>query len=110
MQTDIKYKIEFFTDWHCSSGLAAGSDVDLLVIKDRNNLPYVPGKTIKGLVKEAIEELILCKACYVNDNTLESLKNTVLGAGTNEQQRKDKYNNIPIKGTSYFTNAELSAS
>ena len=54
---DIKYKITFHTYWHCGSGLAAGADADLLVIKDREGLPFVPGKTIKGLVREAIDLL-----------------------------------------------------
>ena len=49
----IKYEIEFFSNWHCGSGLAAGADVDALVIKDKNGLPYVPGRTIKGLLREA---------------------------------------------------------
>ena len=52
--TDIKYKITFFSNWHCGSGLAAGADTDELVIKDRNGLPYVPGRTIKGLLREAV--------------------------------------------------------
>ena len=30
---DIIYKIEFFSDWHCGSGLSSGADVDLLVVK-----------------------------------------------------------------------------
>ena len=51
--TNIKYKITFYTNWHCGSGLAAGADTDELVIKDRNGLPYVPGRTIKGLLREA---------------------------------------------------------
>lgn len=54
---DIKYRIEFFSNWHCGSGLAAGADVDALVVKDSNGLPYVPGKTIKGLLREAAETL-----------------------------------------------------
>lgn len=54
---DIKYKIELFSNWHCGSGLAAGADVDALVVKDCNGLPYVPGKTIKGLLREAAEVL-----------------------------------------------------
>ena len=53
----IKYKIEFHTDWHCGSGLAAGADVDALVVKDKNGMPFIPGKTIKGLVREAVEEI-----------------------------------------------------
>jgi CRISPR/Cas system CSM-associated protein Csm3 (group 7 of RAMP superfamily) len=55
--TTVNYTIEFFSDWHCGSGLAAGADVDALVIKDKDRFPYIPGKTIKGLVREAIEIL-----------------------------------------------------
>lgn len=51
------YQIEFFSNWHCGSGLAAGADVDALVIKDRQGLPYVPGRTLKGLLREAAENL-----------------------------------------------------
>ena len=53
----IGYEITFHTDWHCGSGLAAGADVDALVIKDKDGLPFVPGKTIKGLLREAVEYL-----------------------------------------------------
>lgn len=51
--TDVRYKITFFSSWHCGSGLAAGADTDELVIKDRDGLPYVPGRTVKGLLREA---------------------------------------------------------
>lgn len=54
---EIYYEITFHTDWHCGSGLAAGADVDALVIKDKNGLPFVPGKTIKGLLREASEDI-----------------------------------------------------
>lgn len=49
---DISYEIEFFSNWHCGSGQAAGADVDALVIKDKDGLPFVPGRTIKGLLRE----------------------------------------------------------
>ena len=54
----MEYEIRFLSQWHCGSGLAAGADVDSLVVKDKNNLPYVPGKTIKGLVREAAEDIL----------------------------------------------------
>lgn len=53
----MDYKIEFFSNWHCGSGLAAGADVDALVIKDGDGLPFVPGRTIKGLLRDAATEL-----------------------------------------------------
>ena len=39
--------------------MAAGADVDALVVKDKDNLPFVPGKTIKGLIREAADVLTL---------------------------------------------------
>lgn len=62
----IDYKIEFHSYWHCGSGLAAGADADALVVKDKDGLPFVPGKTIKGLLREAATELLCLKDKTVN--------------------------------------------
>lgn len=51
----LTYELQFFDYWHLSSGLSAGAKLDSTVVKDANNLPYAPGKTIKGLVKEMLE-------------------------------------------------------
>lgn len=51
----IKYKVEFLDYWHLSSGLSAGAKLDSTVVKDENSLPYLPGKTLKGLVREMAE-------------------------------------------------------
>lgn len=91
---DIHYKIHFFTDWHCGSGLAAGADTDMLVIKDRQDMPYIPGKTIKGLVKEALED-IKCFRGDVNDE----LYRKALGYFDNKETAE--------KGECFFTNAIL---
>jgi len=32
--------------------------VDALVIKDKDQLPFIPGKTLKGLVREAVENYL----------------------------------------------------
>lgn len=49
----IHYTIKFHSYWHCGSGLSAGADIDSLTIKDKNGLPFIPGKTIKGLLRDA---------------------------------------------------------
>lgn len=53
MMRKITYNVEFYSDWHCGSGLAAGAEADAVVVKDKDGLPFVPGKTLKGLVDEA---------------------------------------------------------
>ncbi|KAA6340949.1 hypothetical protein EZS27_011218 [termite gut metagenome] len=95
---NIKYKITFFGDWHCGSGLSSGVDVDLLVIKDENNLPFIPGKTIKGLVREAVEEINqLSKS---DDDETKEMIHQAFGYF-------DKKNKEATKGLCFFANAEL---
>ncbi len=53
----IKYEIKFLDYWHLSSGLSAGSTLDSSVVKDKDGIAYIPGKTIKGLAREMAEEL-----------------------------------------------------
>ena len=74
--TDIKYKITFYSNWHCGSGLAAGADTDELVIKDRNGLPYVPGRTIKGLLREAA--MMLSQFISIPEESINRLQSAIL--------------------------------
>lgn len=103
---NIKYKIEFFDAWHTGSGLAAGADVDALVIKDKNNLPYIPGKTVKGLVREALEDILKFK----NADKQSVLKKN-FGVFIEEKEQKDdsEGNTKEMeRGDIFFTNAHLS--
>ncbi|MBD1389280.1 hypothetical protein IC617_07575 [Neiella sp. HB171785] len=49
-------KLEFLSPWHVGSGLSAGAFADLLVNKDDNQLPIVPGKTLKGILRDALAQ------------------------------------------------------
>jgi len=49
----IKYTITFLEYWQVSSGLGIGSAADSECLKDRYGLPYIPGKTLKGLWRDA---------------------------------------------------------
>lgn len=108
---DIKYKIEFYSDWHCGSGLSSGADLDELVIKDQNGLPFIPGKTMKGLIREALEDIK-----YFSDSDLDLA--LVLGEEANnkiipdqEKQTEKEINKEQIcydkQGICFFKNAEL---
>jgi len=52
---NLKYTISLHAVWHCGSGESKGADMDALVIKDKNGLPFIPGKTIKGLIKDGMQ-------------------------------------------------------
>lgn len=67
----MKYQIKFLSDWHVGSGLAAGAETDAEVLKDENKLPYIPGKTIKGLLKAALYEMNTVK--HVDEDVVNEL-------------------------------------
>ncbi|MBN1297678.1 hypothetical protein JXA80_12935 [bacterium] len=50
-----KLTIDILSYWHISSGHGRGGDVDALVLKDTDGLPYLPGRTLKGLIREAVQ-------------------------------------------------------
>ena len=91
---NIIYEIEFFSNWHCGSGLAAGADVDALVVKDKQGLPYVPGRTLKGLLREAANEL-------ANDQTKVNL---IFGISGDQEKWSEEIERV---GCAFFGNATL---
>jgi len=93
--TEITYKIKFFSDWHCGSGLGAGAETDAEVIKDSTGLSYVPGKTIKGLLKDACQEI----SDVQNEKISQEIITSIFGFG--------EENNSSIKGNAFFSNAKL---
>jgi CRISPR/Cas system CSM-associated protein Csm3 (group 7 of RAMP superfamily) len=52
----ITYNLTFKTPFHCGTGLRAAL-IDRTVVRDRDEYLYVPGSTIKGVVREHCERL-----------------------------------------------------
>ncbi len=97
METErIKYTITFLSDWHAGSGLSSGAEADAVVIKDKQNLPYLPGKTIKGLLKDVLEDFTEVQPTLLNAEFIK----------TNFGKYDDK-KKITDQGTLFFSNAEL---
>jgi CRISPR/Cas system CSM-associated protein Csm3 (group 7 of RAMP superfamily) len=55
---EITYQIQFHSFWHSGSGLSGGVITDAHVLKTKNGLPYIAGKTLKGLLREAAEKIM----------------------------------------------------
>ena len=48
-------RIEFQSDWHIGTGAGIPGSVDRQVLRDSQGLPYVPGKTLTGIIRDAAE-------------------------------------------------------
>lgn len=98
----MKIKIQFFTYWHCGSGSSGGSRTDALVTRDAKGLPYIPGKTLKGHIREMAESLEDCtfvNECFggsSNDGKDDREKDICY-----DESYKDK------EGKCYFSNATI---
>jgi len=98
-------KVKFFTYWHCSSGSSGGSSMDALVARDENNLPYIPGKTLKGHIRDMAITL-------KNDEDNKIFVNNCFGYSTEKEDfgyDKSKLSkpNKEREGKCYFSNATL---
>lgn len=49
----LQVQFELFNWWHAGSGEAGPGDLDATVVRDDDGLPYLPGKTVKGLFRDA---------------------------------------------------------
>lgn len=47
-------KLDFQNYWHVGSGRSAGHHLDAVCLKDSHELPFVPGKQLKGLLRHAV--------------------------------------------------------
>lgn len=99
MNQRIIYKIEFFSYWHTGSGLAGSTYADAIVNKNDKGLPIIPGKTLKGLLRDAAEQINY----FDSDAVTKEFIQNVFGVDS-EKEGVDLKN----EAKAFFTNAELS--
>lgn len=80
----ISYKITFLDFWHCGSGVSGGAKYDNMPIQDKDGFPYIPGKTIKGVLRDIAKDSPLKDMCFgTKDNrTLLHFSNAELNITT----------------------------
>ncbi|MFO0258704.1 MAG: RAMP superfamily CRISPR-associated protein [Pseudanabaena sp.] len=53
--TDFMLNISMLSDWHVGTGAGRVGDIDRLVQRDHNGLPYIPAKTLTGIWRDGCE-------------------------------------------------------
>ena len=99
----LHYTLQFYDYWHTGSGLSGGTYADQVVNKTGNGLPIVPGKTIKGLLRHAAEDLLV-----LGDEAFSQEQITLI-FGEQSEQKTDKESPATKVGTCWFSSAELPA-
>jgi CRISPR/Cas system CMR subunit Cmr4 (Cas7 group RAMP superfamily) len=55
--TMAEIHFDILSYWHAGSGYGQGADLDAVVVRNAAGLPFLPGKTVKGLCREAVVTL-----------------------------------------------------
>jgi CRISPR/Cas system CMR subunit Cmr4 (Cas7 group RAMP superfamily) len=67
----IDYTLTFTTPFHCGTGLRVGL-IDRTIVRDNDGYLYVPGSTIKGVVREYCEQL-----SHLYDSDIDSMRELI---------------------------------
>ena len=85
--------------WHVGSGSGQGANLDALVVKTLAGLPYLPGKSVKGLIREALQTA----EDYGNSNVCAGTTQRLCGTHTGNNPTISRFETEP--GSLAFTNA-----
>lgn len=99
MSKTIIYQVQFFNYWHSGSGLSGTTYADSIVNKTSDQLPFIPGKTLKGLLRDAAEDINDLSPKMV---TREFILKVFGKDGSEKNTTKED------EGQSFFSNAYLS--
>jgi CRISPR/Cas system CSM-associated protein Csm3 (group 7 of RAMP superfamily) len=102
MSKRIIYRIEFYNYWHSGSGLSGTTYADNIVNKTDRNLPYIPGRTLKGLLRDAAENIHKLNSNLVTEDFIEHI------FGKRIEEKSNNRATFEDEGTVFFTNAMLS--
>lgn len=55
----FRVRLKMTSDWHVGSGVGRPGNVDRLILRDEDGLPFVPAKTLTGIWRDACELVAL---------------------------------------------------
>lgn len=77
----VNVKFRFLSPWHMGSGFGEGAHLDAMPVKTAAGLPYIPGRSVKGLLREAV---MLAEEC---SQVAAGTTNMLFGSRDPEQSR-----------------------
>ena len=92
---NFEIKIELSAYWHAGSGTGQGARADALIIRDPDGLPYLPGRTLKGLLREGVQ--LAADAGHVTAETPDLLFGQATTPTTATEEQPHKQGRITIE-------------
>ena len=105
----IKLSVNFLSYWHAGTGLGDGAGHDASVLRDTNGLPFLPGKSLKGVLRNAMKKAD--KLGWFKSIALDDITTGLFGAShLDDEQNRDEANRSTQRQSIIFvSNATLPA-
>lgn len=103
----IKIKISLLGYWYIGTGHEAGAYADSIALKDSDGLPFIPGKTLKGMFRNSAQ--LCCNNNIITEEEMDILFGVPGTSLENGLASGIDYNSdeLSTSGILYFNNAEL---
>ena len=102
MSMELELTIQDY--WHAGSGVGRGASSDAEPVRTRMNLPYLPGRTLKGLLRDAVLDASLSALEEVRPGDSVRLFGAPLAA-SEEQKLLGSYKVTDIQSSLHVTDA-----
>lgn len=107
-----RLKITFSSDWSVGSGAGIPGSVDRQVLRDADGLPYIPGKTLTGIMRDAAEFVADIRDGHESARRWRGVLISLFGTQPETHERRDVIGDVQIeaRGAAIGMNsAELNA-
>lgn len=94
--------LDINTYWHPGTGRGAGTALDAVTHRDSRGLPGLPGRTVKGLLRDVVRQAGALR-WYAEDS--ETIEARLFGWRTRADARRP--DDIPLRGCLHFSDASL---
>lgn len=96
--------------WHAGTGRGDGPGADAIIARSREGLPYLPGRTVKGLVRDAMRLAALADMASADDIETWFGSDLLRGSGSDRERQLEEARFRTRPGTLRFESATLGAS
>lgn len=108
-QLTKKIKLDFQGYWHVGSGRGEGYHLDAVCLKDKNGLPYVAGKQLKGLIRHAVhraEQWGWYQDLSLPQGKITSFEGLLFGSENQLNSRFDTFSGMLFVDNAHLADAE----
>ena len=100
-------QVSMLSDWHVGTGASGEGKIDRSIARDEEGLPFLPAKTINGVIRDACEELLNWLG-HDSDYELDNWATFIFGRANHSGRIRIRSGRLDDATRSYLSSQEMS--